>query len=360
MKHELFITANSEQLDPVIPLPRGRMSVAKRAFTTRRVDLDLAVGLITAAAPRAGDILLAQVVRIGQHQRLEDPHGRRSAMYEGDHIIVAYGDRYAPDQFEAHVPETLGACDLVAGGGVASGVIAKSDKVRAATRIQPVGILTDGTGRRLNTADFAVPVQQDAENSKAKTHKIIAVVGSSMNAGKTTAMAALVQGERRAGRRVAALKITGTGSGGDMWSYHDAGANICLDFTDAGHATTHRLTDDERIDILERLVARARSMPDLDTIVIEVADGLLFGETERLVLDPAFRSTVDAVVYAAADAMGALSGAEWLLQNGLPLRALSGAFTASPIGIAEVASRSSLPVLQREALIDGAFAQFLA
>jgi hypothetical protein len=42
------------------------------------------------------------------------------SIHDFDAIIVAYGHRYAPDQFEAYVPEDLGPCHLVAGGGVAA------------------------------------------------------------------------------------------------------------------------------------------------------------------------------------------------------------------------------------------------
>lgn len=357
MKHELFITTPKSRRDGVIPLCRRRLDRAKRAFVTRNVDLELASGLVTNGQPRAGDILLAQVLRIGHHQRLEDPNGRRAIMFQGDDIVVAYGDRYAPDQFEAHVPDDLGACDLVASGGIASRVVTKSDKARAATRIQPVGLLVDMTGRRLNAMDFAIAATPETpEGSVPGRPRVVAVVGSSMNAGKTTAMAALIQGECRSGRQVAAIKVTGTGSGNDLWSYRDAGATLCLDFSDAGHAATYRLSDEARIDILDRLLARARTLPEVETILVEVADGLLFDETERLVLSEAFRGQIDAVLYAAADAMGALSGADWLMRQGLPLVGLTGVFTASPLAIAEVAARSSLPIFTCGGLADGALA----
>ena len=34
-------------------------------------------------------------------------------------IMVAYGNRYAPDQFEAELPKTMASCHLAAAGGVA-------------------------------------------------------------------------------------------------------------------------------------------------------------------------------------------------------------------------------------------------
>ena len=44
---------------------------------------------------------------------------------------------------------------------------------------------------------------------------VLIVAGTAMNAGKTTAAARLIKGLQRAGLRVGAAKVTGTGAGGD-------------------------------------------------------------------------------------------------------------------------------------------------
>ncbi|RMF34607.1 MAG: DUF1611 domain-containing protein [Alphaproteobacteria bacterium] len=347
MKHDIQVGPGTFPEAHLIPLSAARLASAKRAFSVRRVDLDMAAGIVT-GTPRAGDVVIADVVSLGHHQRLEDAHGRRATMFEGDSIIVAYGDRYAPDQFEAHVPATLEACELVAGGGIAARMIRKAGKARTPTRIAPLGLLADATGRRLNTRDFALPMPE----AQASDPLVIAVIGSSMNSGKTTTMAALARGETLAGRRVAAIKVTGTGSGGDLWSYHDAGAELVLDFTDAGFATSHRLTDHQRENIFELLLARCRARPGLDLVLVEVADGLYLDETERLVRSEIFRRSVDGIVFAGADAMSAIAGAEWLIGHNLPVLAVSGAFTASPISASEAAARSPRPVLDRAQMLN--------
>lgn len=349
MKHEVFLLEGSSAEPFTVPVESRRIAAAKRSFVTRRVDLDLAAGLIVAgASPKAGDIVLARIEHLGHHKKLEEPGGRRSTLFIGDEILVAYGDRYAPDQFEAHVPDDLKPCDLVAGGGIASRVLRQSTRVGGATRIAPVGLVTDASGRRLNVRDFAMgdPLPPFPKPL------IVAVVGSSMNAGKTTAIASLAHGERLAGRRVGAVKVTGTGAGGDLWAYRDAGAEVALDFTDAGYATTHRISEAERELILETLVARAAA-EGMETILVEVADGLLLTDTERLVRSPTFRKLVDGVIFAAADAMSALGGALWLERNDLPFLALTGAVTASPLAISEIGAQTPHPVLTVPEMVEG-------
>src|SRR5262245_52885700 len=102
-------------------LEAQRLRHAAWAFTTRRVPPDQAYRIRhDATAPRAGDLVLARVDRLGHHQGLQLPNGRRRRLFPGDEIVVVYGDRYASSQFEAVVPRTLGPCHLVAAGGVAA------------------------------------------------------------------------------------------------------------------------------------------------------------------------------------------------------------------------------------------------
>lgn len=319
---------------------RLRLCQAKRAFTTRHVEFALADRLVrTGAVPKPGDVVLARVKAVGQHARIENVHGRRGDLYVGDEIIVAYGNRYAPDQFEARVPTDLEDCDLVAGGGVASRMIRKHASMKNPTKIEVLGLLARADGRILNLADFATCVPGAAQRPQL----VIAVVGSSMNAGKTTTAAGLVHGLTKAGFRVGAAKITGTGSGGDLWTMRDAGAIDALDFTDAGHASTFGVAIERLADIATGLIAQLGAA-GADIAVVEIADGLLQGETAALVELAQAKGWFDGIVFAAADAMGAAFGAAWLAQRGITPLAISGLVSASPLAAQEAATASGLPV----------------
>jgi hypothetical protein len=135
--------------------------------------------LLRSARPRAGDLVIARIETLGQHQRLESPHGRRAQLYEGDEILVAFGERYAPDQFEAVVPDNLEPCDLVAGGGVAGKVLSRHARIKRATRIQPIGLIADSAGRPVNLSGHALPQRP----LRGPRPQVIAVAGTSMNAG---------------------------------------------------------------------------------------------------------------------------------------------------------------------------------
>ncbi len=347
MSLELVTPLPATAAQPVCLPPLNAAQRAKRAYTTRRVPLGPHTEVLQGGqlVPRAGDLVLARVMRLGKHKSLELTDSRRSALFVGDEVVVAYGARYAPDQFNAHVPDHLGPCHLAASGGVAAVVTERRAGISAPTELQPLGLLVDARGLRLNLADHALP--RHAPNGPRPLS--IASLGTSMNAGKTTSAAFLVHGLVRAGLRVGAAKITGTGSGNDPGLLRDAGAEHVLDFTDLGHASTAALALPALLDILNA-VQGEMAQRGVDVLVLEVADGLLQCETAQLLRSAHFAQRVDASLFSSGDAMGAVAGVRWLRDQGLPVLGLAGAMTASPLALAEAEAATGLPALRLQDL----------
>ena len=327
-------------------LPKERLEQAKWAYTTRRINQQQPMQLLHGSVcPEAGDLVLARVEELGQHKRLELVSSRRATLFEGDEIVVAYGNRYAPDQFEGIVPDHLGACRLVAAGGVAARLLNRHDRVKSATRITPLGLLADQEGHRINLGGARL-MKADQVDTKPL---VLVVAGTSMNSGKTTACANLVKGFVRQKIKVAAAKFTGTGAGADYRSLVDAGANPVFDFVDAGYVSTYRVNSDVLLDIVMTLGAEmAASRPDV--IIVEVADGLLQRETSRLFAIPAFTGWADGVIFSANDALGAQAGVSWLAARQLPVFAITGVLTSSPLARREAEEICGLPVYHTGAL----------
>lgn len=348
VEHTLAMTPglHADGLDPV------RLRRALTAYTTRFV----AAAIESSAegyhleygsdiVPRAGDVVLARVTEIGKHTRLESAVSRRQLLFPGQEILIAYGDRYAPDQFLAHVPASLAPADLVAAGGLASEVIEMHATIDGATRIEPIGLLADRSGRV--TLDRHAPLGSTATvsaPSREATPPVIAVFGSSMNSGKSTVLGSVVNGFVNAGHQVAAGKSTGTGAGNDPNQFRDAGASTVLDFTDFGYATTYQLGHQRIRDIFVAMVDElAATGPDV--VIIEVADGVYQEETRMLLEDPAFHERVDRVVFASQDALGAVAGMQVLEAAGVTTSAVSGVVTASPLATREAAALLDVPVI---------------
>lgn len=328
-----------------------RLAAAKRSFVTRNLPIEsfhfLAEDNIR---PVPGDVILARIDKLGQHQRLELPCGRRAHLFLGDEIIVSYGNRYAPDQFLAHVPETLEPCSLVAAGGIASKVEAKHAGMKNATRITPLGFLTNHEKQIINLRDSQLPHTTAGPSSPT----VLAVVGSSMNGGKTTTMAFLARGLIKAGLSVGAAKVTGTGAGLDYWKMRDAGAYPVIDFTDMGLASTYQV-DKARLETVMQRQIDYLGHHEVDIILLEIADGILQAETTALLQSKLFHSKVDGVFFAAAEALSVKSAVEWIQSQDLPLIGISGALTASPMVLEETKQLTSVPVFSKEDLGSAGF-----
>ncbi len=328
-----------------------RRARLKASFAVRRVDLDSVAGLdLDGPALAAGDVVAARVVEIGQHRRLERPDGRRAALFVGDEILLACGARYAPDQFEADCPVGVGPAHLAAAGGVAGLVRHSHDRMRAPTAIEILGAAVRADGGRIRLADVALPARSVAPTGTViGAPPVIAVCGASMNAGKTHTAAVLVHGLTAAGLKVAAVKATGTGSGGDLWFFEDAGAFWVADFTDVGFATTYR-ADPAAVRLgAERLIAEATSR-GAEAVVVEIADGVRQAETAALLEDRGFTDRLSGVVFAAGDALAAAAGVDWLAARGLPVAAVSGVLARAPLTIRETRAAVSAPCYDAAAL----------
>lgn len=325
---------------------------AKWSFVTRRVrragkwllDNDL-------AEVKSGDLVLAEVQEIGNHKRLQLSDGRFSALYPKDRVVLACADRFAEDQYEGIAALSPEGADLLAGGGVAGQMRSRNGKIKRPTRLSVIGRLTDGDGRVVNTADYALNTVPGP-----RPRRVIGVLGTGMNAGKTAAAAGLVNGFARYGDRVAAIKATGTGSFGDVQSYEAAGAAEVLDFTDAGLASTYRQPVDRLEEVTRTLLGAAA---DCDIAIVELADGVSQVETAELLRRPGYRELFDAFVLAGPGALAVRGALDWLSTEAqIAPVALTGLMTQAPLAVAE-AETLGLPVFSREELADPATASCL-
>jgi len=331
------------------PPETARLRSAPRSYTTRRVPVDWLGGFAEETAPQPGDLVLARVEKLGQHRTIHLPNGRRQTLFEGDEILVAYANRYAPDQFEAEVPDSLEACHLVASGGVAAKAISWHQRMNGPTRIRPLGLVARRPGGKpLNVAEAALA--RDAVPTRTGV-PVIAVAGTAMNAGKTTTAACLSRGLRRAGFRPGYAKVTGTGAGGDPWLLADAGASVVLDFTDVGHVSTYRVPLEEIEQICLALIALLQQAK-VDVILLEIADGLHQRETAHPLRSDAARQWFDGVVFAAADAMGAAAGIDWLARERHRLLGITGTVTSSPLQRTEAETVTGQRVIPTHQLAD--------
>jgi len=323
-------------------LTQERVSHAKVFYNVRNVPAAAMSSILKGdIVPHVGDVVLAIITSIGQYQRIDLGSGRRAALHIGDEIIVCFGSRCGPNQFDVFVPDSLAACHLVAAGGVAAKSINRHRKMKRATEILPIGLIANSRGKRINTNEWAIkPIAN--KHPRAFT---VSVLGTSMNAGKTTTAAGIIYALKKQGLKVAAAKVTGTGAGLDRWKMLSAGADIVLDFTDVGLPSTFGVAL-EQLESTFRCLMDNLSATHPDVIVLEVADGLYQQEPAGLIASRVFKRSVDHVVFAAGEAIGAKKGEMILEQLGYTILAVSGAVNAFPLAKREAENALNAPLLQ--------------
>ena len=331
----------------------------KYSFTTRAVPLEEMASVVPMyAPPRIGDLVLAEVQDLGRHTRMEVRTGVTMNLFPGDHIVGAFGNRYATDQYEGYLPtRPVEGCDLLSVGGVCGEVASQHTSMVDPTRLRIVGLVSDRYGRPIHQRAFGLPSHVADERLESRT-EVILVVGSSMNSGKTTTAGTLARALSRANFGVAAGKITGTAAGKDARFYEACGAKPVLDFTSAGYPSTYMLALEELLGVYESILGNLRGS-NTDYIILEIADGIFQRETRMLLESAELRRSADHVFFAAGDSLSAESGVRSVREYGLPLRATAGSVTQSPLASREVEEALGMPCMSIERIMDGTLKEVL-
>ena len=324
----------------------------KKSFACSQVqDFSLNEKLVATYTPKAGDVGVFKVLE-AKGSYLVDPQGVQGNIFEGDLLMLAFGNRYATNQVEGYVPtKPLQECQLLGRGGVA-GLVKSSNVImrNGIPQLELVGYTVDMRGRVINTINAEA---LDVFDPLTIRSKVVLSIGSSMDSGKTTSAAYLCGGLNAAGYTTAYLKLTGTAFPKDARFVYDRGADFVADFTHFGYPSTYLCDHNEILNLYQSLVNLAQNAVNPDYIVVEIADGILQRETAALLRDSRFMSSIHQVLLSCGDSLGVLSGLRILEDMHIYPFAVSGLFTASELLIEEVENLVSIPVLRLKDLLNG-------
>jgi hypothetical protein len=295
--------------------------------------------------PQVGDLVYGRVAFMGEHGSLENKQGRIHLITDGSHAIFVFGNRYAPDSFEGHVPkDAVQELDLLARSGMIGVMHEKNASTKDPTKIKILGYVVDDEGEPLNTKNYPIGLPKSPLAKNKKRARMILNVGSSMNAGKSTSAMTCCWALAAMGYDVRASKVTGTSSLKDILHMQDAGASRISDFTHLGYPSTYMLEEEEVIRVFETLDSRYGANPKRFWVV-EFADGILQRETAMLLKEGYVRSRIHKLIFSASDAFGAIGGVKLLQEEfGLVPDAISGRCTSSPLMIRELRQHTDIPV----------------
>jgi hypothetical protein len=291
-----------------------------------------------ARAPKAGDLAVVQVTELGCHERITTRENMRLRIYAGDYLACVFGNRYATDAYEGLV-EDVENLSLLTAGGMIGTVRSRHRSTGRPTNVRFVGYLGGANGEILNLKRLAFK----PKNPGMTPANLIAVVGTGMNAGKTTSCVRLIKGLSDLGLRVAACKLTGSVSNRDQDEMRAASAVRVLDFSDYGFPSTYLCPKTELMSLFRTMMADiAPSAPDV--VVMEIADGILQRETAMLLEEARIRTALQGVVLAADNALSAHFGVQRLHSLGHDVLGVTGLLTSSPLCVREFNELSDVPV----------------
>lgn len=317
-----------------------RVKLDKIASVTLRLELDHNAVLGDEIPAEPGTVVAARVLNSKtSYNTLEDVHGRMVTLHPGDVIAGALGHRDALYGYSGRVPEKVSVGDklqLLNLGGVIGAGAERTHGQGDPFQLEVLGsvlefpYLDNRVGVPANIRRVALP-QETLPPGGAGLPPIVALVGTCMDAGKTTAAAVLIGDLVRRGLRVAAGKLTGVSLRRDVLAMQDCGADPVAVFTDFGVVTTNEGNSAAAAHSL--ITHLADEEPDL--LVLELGDGILgtYG-VHAILADPAIAGAIESVVLCAQDPVGAFGAAQILGERyGLKVDVVSGRVTDGPTGV---------------------------
>ncbi|MEM7621198.1 MAG: hypothetical protein AAF228_12205 [Pseudomonadota bacterium] len=295
--------------------------------------------------PLVGDVVLGKISHMGEHGSLENREGRIHMITDRTRSIFVFGNRYAPDYFEGHIPDKMQSeVDLLSRSGVIGMMHEKNTAIKDPTKVEILGYVVDDEGEPINTRDFPLANPKAPLNKEKKRAPMILNIGTSMNSGKSTSAIACCWALSAMGYDVRASKVTGTASLKDILHMQDAGAEHISDFSYLGFPSTYMLDEEQVMEIFENLDGKYGANSNRFWVV-EFADGIMQRETAMLLRNQYVRSRIHRLVFSAVDAFGAIGGLRILEEEfGLIPDAISGRCTSSPLMIKELKNRTDIPV----------------
>lgn len=288
--------------------------------------------------PKPGDVALVRIHEIRNHTKMVTAACGRLRLHHNDVIVGVFGNRYATDAFEAEV-QGLEPLHMLTNAGMIGTVCSKNQKVKAPTRVEFLGYLADEDGRIVNLKQDLFPAKLPDQRQR----NVVLVVGSGMNSGKTSTAAKMVKALLKKGRRVAACKLTGSVSPGDLFEYYATSAQDIRDFSDYGLPSTYLSDHQELLGLFYAMLADTAKV-DPDVVVMEIADGILQRETKMLLQAPEIKAHVRGVMLTATCAGSALFGLSKIESYGQETIAVSGVITNSPLYVREFRNSTDLPI----------------
>ena len=206
----------------------------------------------------AGDYVVCKIIDPGSNQlALELPSGRMRGVMGGELVIGALGERFATLEATGTWKKvgSNGNLHILTAAGLMGKLTSKSAYIPNMIEIKYLGhTLRNGEKQTMET--FVKPIAP-----KKFSTPVVLLFGTSMSAGKTTSARIVTNILKIAGLRIVGAKLSGAGRFKDILAIKDVGADVVLDFVDAGLPSTicSKEIFKKKIDYLKSAISHANA-----------------------------------------------------------------------------------------------------
>ena len=305
----------------------GLSANVKRTSALRRVP-SLEKIRFRSVCGNEGDVCVFELPRDAAAVRVEAPTGRMMEIAPGDVFLATPGDRESTRWASGRVPPGGLVPEqeywVIAESGIVGELVgAPPSEDDFLARVRYLGAVCGELGETLN-------IKQFAEMAPAKSDRnapVYLVLGTSGDAGKTTAAIAVIRALRMKGyAAVTALKATGTPAVGEIARYRDFGAAQAFDCVDFGLPGTYPAGRKGIGEFFGNALDYCLCLR-ADALVAECGGDLFGGNVPEFLACLKARRSDPKIILAAADTLGALGAKHALAEVGLGISLITGPCT---------------------------------
>ncbi len=260
--------------------------LAERTFDLKKMDF---------GQWATGDYVVTEIVDPGSNTLLlELPNGRMRGVIGGEMVIGALGERFATLEATG-TWKKVGAdlkMNVLTGAGLLGKLTSKSAFIPNMMEVLYKGHVVRNDSK-LTMQGFIEPIVDVPFNTP-----VVLFVGTSMSAGKTTSARIVTNLFKLAGYKVVGAKLTGAGRYKDILAIKDVGADVVMDFVDAGLPSSIYPKEKYK-EILRHLLSRI-ALQKADVAIIEIGASPLEPYNGDCAIE-AIRDHVRCTILAASD-----------------------------------------------------------
>jgi hypothetical protein len=317
----------------------------KRTSVLRRVPR-LETIRFSSACGNEGDVCAFELPGDASPIMVEEPTGRMMEIAPGDVFLATPGGRESTRWASGRVPAEglIPGQDywVIAEPGIVAELVGDPPAEAANLgRVRYLGAVCGKDGESLNMGQFAETAPAEVDRNAP----VYLVLGTSGDAGKTTAAIAVIRALRMKGHTaVTALKATGTPAVGEIARYRDFGAAQAFDCVDFGLPGTYpagRKGIDTFFGNALDYCLRLRA----DALVVECGGDLFGGNVPEFLACLKARRSDPKIILAAGDTLGALGAKHALAEVGLRISLITGPCTDTPTLRAQTEALCGIPAM---------------